>query len=141
MMGNLNHKKILVIEDDSGLRFLFERFLGHFFTVTTKVDGYQALSWLAGKKPDLVITDIEMPVLNGIQVLKILRTSLVYRDTKIIVVTGYDNDAYKKVCKDYGVLKYYVKPFNPVELVLYIYGIFHEPFEGNKKIEMLRKIA
>ena len=141
MMGNLNHKQILVIDDDSGLRSLFERFLGHFFNVTSKADGYQALTWLAGRKPDLVITDLDMPVLNGIQVLKILRTSLVYRDMKIIVVSGYDNNEYKNVCRDYGVLKYYVKPFNPVELLIYIYGIFHEPFVGNKKMEMLKSMA
>ena len=134
------NKQILIIEDDSGLRFVLERFLSQFFKVTSKSDGKQALTWMVDNRPDLVITDLDMPVLNGLQVLRNIRSSLRYKDLKIIVISGYDDDEFKKTCQSYDILDYYVKPFNPVELVLKIYDQFNISYMGNKKIEKLMQM-
>ena len=130
-------KKILIIEDNEGTRYVLEKFLGHFFEVTAKQDGKEALIWISKNLPDLIITDLDMPNLNGIQFIKNIKTSLILRNIKIMVITGHDDEKNRSICTDHGIVEYYVKPFNPAELVLRIYEIFNLPAKGNKKIEKL----
>ena len=134
------NKKILIIDDDSGIRYVLERFLGHFFDVTAKPDGEKALTWMLRNKPDLIITDLDMPNVNGIQFIRNIKTSLLLKDLKVIVISGHDNPGLKSLCKDLGIIEYYVKPFNPAVLVLDIYDVFHLEKHGNKNIERLIKI-
>lgn len=63
-------KKILLIDDEADIRSLFSELLGIDYTVMTAVDGADGLKAVFEKKPDLVILDIKMPRMNGIEVLK-----------------------------------------------------------------------
>ena len=132
-------KNILIIEDDYGNRFVLEKFLGHFFDVSSSDNGKEALTIIKNKIPDLIITDLDMPVINGVQFLKNLRSSLLLREVPIIVVSGHDNTEMKRICDEYKVVSYFVKPFNPVDLVLKIYDHFNISVQSNKLLERLQQ--
>lgn len=80
-------KKILVVDDDKGIRYLLSDILsGNGFQVSMAKDGQESLDCLDKEEFDLVITDIMMPRLDGIEMLK--RMKRAGRNEKIIVMTG-----------------------------------------------------
>lgn len=133
----LENKNILIIEDDEGNRFVLEKFVGQFFNVTAKSDGKNGLAWMVENIPDLVITDLDLPDINGIQFIKNIKSSLILKDMKIIVVSGHNDPDLQSLCAQLGIVKYFVKPFNPAKLVLTLYDVFNLEKNGNKKIMKL----
>ena len=84
-------KKILVVDDESGIRFLLsEVLLNKGFEVSLASDGQESLDKLEQDHFDLVVTDINMPILDGVAMLK--RTKNTGRDEKIIIMTGNPSD-------------------------------------------------
>ena len=57
-----------------------------------------------------------------------------------MVISGHDDQELKTICQDYGVVEYYVKPFNPAHVVLRIYELFDLPKNGNKKLKKLNEL-
>jgi CheY-like chemotaxis protein len=128
---------ILIIDDDAGIRYILEKFLRHFFSTYSLSDGKEALLWLTNNKPRVIITDLDMPNLNGVQFLKNLKSSLIFQDIKIFVVTGHDNPELMRTCNEYGINDYIIKPFNPLNLVVSIYNTLEIPIKSNKKLAKL----
>jgi DNA-binding NtrC family response regulator len=88
-MGAL--KKILVVDDERGIRFLLESALsGAGYQVSTAKDGRESLEQLQGARFDLVITDIQMPELDGIEMLRQMKRA--GRKEKVIIMTGNPSD-------------------------------------------------
>ena len=113
-------KKILVIDDERTIRVLLENFLKE-YVVTTKNDGLEGLSWLQeGNMPDLIVADIQMPILDGYEFVKQLRASGYFKDIPLIVLSGIESTAEKVKCLKLGANDYLVKPFNPEELAIRI---------------------
>ncbi len=84
-------KKILVVDDESGIRFLLsEVLLNKGFEVSLASDGQESLDKLEQDHFDLVVTDINMPRLDGVAMLK--RMKKTGRDEKIIIMTGNPAD-------------------------------------------------
>ncbi len=82
-------RKVLIVEDNPDLRNIFSRiFAHHNFEVQTAQDGMEALERLADSCPDVLILDINMPRLNGLDVLSYIRQTPFFRTLKVIVVTG-----------------------------------------------------
>jgi excisionase family DNA binding protein len=84
---------ILVVEDEDDLRRVYEIVLSRWPMrprVTAVSDGYDALLRIGLDKPDMVITDLRMPGMNGFQMIHALRAAPELADTKIVVVTGLD---------------------------------------------------
>jgi two-component system alkaline phosphatase synthesis response regulator PhoP len=80
-------KRILVVDDEKGIRFLlYEALLREGFEVTLASDGQESLEKLQGDNFDLVITDINMPRLDGIEMLKNMKKT--GRKEKVIIMTG-----------------------------------------------------
>lgn len=112
-----NKKKILVIEDHDSIRLLLERFLSKKFDVTCKADGFDALAWLSyGNVPDLIILDMSMPRLNGLDFLNNIRTSGLFREIPVLIVSGEDDSKVINKCRDLGIEGFVPKPFNPINL-------------------------
>ncbi len=110
-------KSILVIEDHDSIRLLLERFLSKRFTVTCKGDGFDALAWLSyGNIPDLIILDMSMPRLSGLDFLNNIRTSGLFRDIPVLIVSGEKDNKVIQKCKDLGIDGFIPKPFNPIDL-------------------------
>jgi len=82
--------KILVVEDTLDTRELLHLYLtGEGFTVVTACDGREGLYLARAEKPDLVITDLNMPQLDGLALLRELRAEPQFKDLPIIVMTAF----------------------------------------------------
>jgi two-component system chemotaxis response regulator CheY len=111
-------KKILVVEDDHSMRWLLKNLLRKKYEVITKNNGLEAFSWLSIENiPDLIISDIKMPVMDGFEFLENLSISGLYKNIPVIMLTGIDEPATRKRCYDLGAYSYLSKPFKPTELL------------------------
>lgn len=110
----MKKKLILIIEDHAGLRMMEGMFLGKFFDVETKEDGLGGMIWMSqGNIPDLIVLDLMMPRLNGMEFLINLKSSGIFRDIPVIVVSGDEQKEIIDQCYDLGIANYLVKPFSP----------------------------
>ncbi len=120
-------KQILAVDDDSSIRELLEFLLRTDYDVITKKDGMEAMMWLSeGNIPDLIITDVDMPRLNGYEFFKNVRRSGFYRDIPIMVLSGLENSKLIITCLQQGADDYILKPFNPESLYAKIERVLTE---------------
>ena len=111
-------KKILAIDDEKSIRFIIENTFNKDFDVTTMSNGMDALFYLqSGNIPDVIICDLDMPVLNGIEFVKRLRESGFFEEIPLIMLSGKEESADKIRCFEMGADDYVLKPFNPRELL------------------------
>jgi len=93
-------------------------------------DGEIALSMIRSTKPDIVITDIRMPFMNGLELTKIIRREL--PDTEVIILTGYGEFEYAKEGIRLGVAEYLLKPVNADDLLSVIDSLADKISEKKK---------
>ena len=111
--------KVLVVDDKKSLSDLVAQFLGQSYNITVKENGMEAMSWLqANNFPDLIITDLEMPVMDGFELIKQVKGSGLFSDIPIIVLSCRDSSSDRINCLKLGAADYMVKPFNPEELLI-----------------------
>ena len=108
--------KILVIDDELSMCLLLENFLSQDYDVVTKEDGEQALEWLEGNLPDLIICDIQMPNMDGYQFLEKVRQRGYTRHTPVLMLSGAESSKERVKCYKLGAQDFLTKPFNPEEL-------------------------
>ena len=81
-------------------------------------DGLEAWTWLeSGNVPDLIVSDLKMPGLGGIQLLENINASDTHKNIPLIIHSGYEDAIKRKQCLDLGAFAYLVKPFEPEFLV------------------------
>ena len=110
--------KILVVDDSASMRQMVEFTLkeaGH--QVTVAEDGQAALNVAKGLASDLVITDVNMPNMDGITLIRELRALPAYKFTPILTLTTESATEKKMEGKDAGATGWIVKPFNPEKLL------------------------
>ena len=108
--------KILVIDDDKSARLLLERVLsraGH--TVTLVDNGEQGLTLLSKDAYDLIITDKNLPGIDGLEVLRLARQQI--PTLQAIVITGFPTPETKSSARDLGVFSYVTKPFGILDIL------------------------
>ncbi len=108
--------KILVIDDDKSARLLLERVLsraGH--TVTLVDNGEQGLTLLSKDVYDLIITDKNLPGIDGLEVLRLARQQM--PTLQAIVITGFPTPETKSSARDLGVFSYVTKPFGILDIL------------------------
>lgn len=107
----MSSHRILVTDDDPAIRDVLTRFLtARGFEVLTAADGREALKILKSDPPDIVLLDIAMPRLNGIEVLRRMQADGI--DVGVIMISGHpDEDAAKKSLQ-LGAADFIVKPFD-----------------------------
>ncbi len=111
-------KKILAIDDEKSIRFIIENTFNKDFDVVTMTNGMDALFYIqSGNFPDVIICDLEMPVLNGIEFVKRLRESGFFEEIPLIMLSGKEESSEKIKCFEMGADDYVLKPFNPRELL------------------------
>lgn len=81
-------KTILVVEDDEAIREMLRVALSLEYRVLTASDGYEALDVLWNVKPDLVITDLAMPKVNGVEFIKVVRSRYTFDEMAVMALTG-----------------------------------------------------
>ena len=110
--------KILVIEDDTLLCWLLKKMIGANSDVVIMNDGLDAWRWLSeGNYPDLIISDLKMPSLDGIQLLQNLNKVSSFREIPVIMLSGFEDPEKRKECLNLGAYAYMVKPFEPPMLI------------------------
>jgi len=112
----LKELKILFVEDESDITDVISDTLSKLdveFHIC--INGKEALEILKNHEISLIVTDINMSVMNGIEFLKIVRNGNNHVDC--IVMTAYTEDKYKQIAKDLGVQEYITKPFNFTEFL------------------------
>jgi two-component system chemotaxis response regulator CheY len=118
---------ILIVEDSRTMRLLLRCFLvreGH--VVHEAEDGVEALEWLASNdRPDLLITDINMPRLDGFGLIEQLRTRTEQQDLPILVLSTEGAEQKRNLANRLGVLGWFVKPFEADVLRSAISGVLH----------------
>lgn len=111
-------KKVLLIEDDALLCWLLEKILKDKYDVTVMNDGMEAWSWLSNDHiPDLIVSDLKMPSLGGLELLEKLGKDKILKGIPVIIHSGYEGAGKRKQCLDLGAFAYLVKPFEPEFLV------------------------
>lgn len=106
-------KNILVVEDDRALAGVLEYNLtSEGFSVTCAMDGQDALNQARSKTPDLVLLDVMIPVMDGVQVCRQLRSEAATRNTPIIMLTAKGEETDQVVGFSVGADDYVTKPFS-----------------------------
>jgi len=108
---------IVVMEDDAGTRMLIASVLkkdGH--EVLTAENGARGLALVQARQPQLVISDVQMPELNGFQMLAAVRQDAAIASTPVILLTSLQERAHMRIGMNTGADDYITKPFRPAEL-------------------------
>lgn len=109
-------KKILVVDDDPYLvDILFYRLKLNGYQVVSAKDGAEALAKVRDLKPDLVVLDMSMPVMDGFQVVKEIKEEETMKNIPIVVVSGRVEDRTKVF--EMGVKRFIAKPYEAKNLV------------------------
>jgi two-component system chemotaxis response regulator CheY len=109
--------RILTVDDSASMRALLLHALSSSgFDVVQADDGIAALEWLAANDVDVVITDINMPRLDGFGLIERLRTGERHCDRPILVLTTESSDEKKARARAAGATGWIVKPFDPAKL-------------------------
>lgn len=110
--------RILAVDDSASMREMVRLALtGAGFEVTQATDGHQALDIARKSVFDLVLSDVNMPEMDGIELIRALRAEANYRHTPILMLTTEASLDRKREGKEAGATGWIVKPFNPEQLL------------------------
>jgi DNA-binding response OmpR family regulator len=128
--------KILVVDDESKIVKLVRAYLeGSGYSVIEAADGQTALIQARREKPDLVVLDLNLPVMDGLEVAHALRRE---GDVPIIMLTARIEDTDRIVGLELGADDYVSKPFNPRELVARVRAVLRRTGGAGTAPETLR---
>jgi CheY-like chemotaxis protein len=120
--------KVLLVEDDESLRILYSRSLRlKKYDVETAVNGADALVKVGIYMPDVIVLDIMMPELSGIEVLKVLKSDPEYKKIPILMLTTASEISTIKECLEEGATGYIIKGGSPDEIAKKINNIIGPP--------------
>ena len=112
-MSNSYHNppRVLLVEDTPFLRYAFGRLLRlHGFDVCEANDGREALDCLAHFRPQLVLTDLMMPVMNGFDLIRALRSDPKTADVPVVAFTADPTEQTEREARQAGAAEYFTKP-------------------------------
>jgi two-component system alkaline phosphatase synthesis response regulator PhoP len=119
----LSKNVILIVDDEESILQLVQMYLEkEGFQVITSQDGLEALDLIYTNQPDLVVLDIMLPGLDGLEICKRLRAN--DNLIPVLFLTARDDDIDKILGLEFGADDYLTKPFNPREMVARIKAIF-----------------
>ncbi len=132
--------KVIVVDDEPAsvnyIKNIIDKKNMEFEVVDTAVNGEEALRKIKKHIPDVVISDIRMPILDGLGLVE--KASKEFSRTYFIIVSGYQEFEYAKKAIKYGVCEYLLKPIKPAKLVETLEGIGQKVranyFDMQKKI-------
>ena len=104
---------ILIVDDERANLLALNGILSQEYAVTLAKSGEQAIALAVEHKPDLILLDVLMPVMDGFEVMKALKASEETASTPVIFVTGLDSEADEEKGFQLGAVDYITKPFRP----------------------------
>jgi DNA-binding response OmpR family regulator len=128
-------KKILIVDDEKKIVRLVRAYLEQAgFTVVAAYDGQEALTLFRHENPNLIILDLMLPKVNGLDVCRTLRKA---SNVPIIMLTARVEEADKLIGLELGADDYVVKPFSPRELVARVRAVLRRAEGGAPAVETL----
>ena len=110
-------KTVLILDDKHEIRNLLNMYLSKEYEVVSFENGLSAYNWLQeGNIPDGIVSDIEMPELDGRKFLGLIKSSGAFSNIPIIMLSSIHNSDERIKLLDQGADDYMIKPFNPAEL-------------------------
>jgi len=110
-----NKYTVLVVDDQPGIRrLLMEVLTEEGYSVVTAANGYECIDKAKVIKPDLILMDMKMPGMDGIETLRELKQS--NETDKVIMMTAYGELGLVTIAKELGAYAYVTKPFDIIEL-------------------------
>jgi two-component system alkaline phosphatase synthesis response regulator PhoP len=135
-MGN-NEKAILVVDDEKNIRELVKFNLeSRGFKVIEAADGEEALNLVKTMAPDLIILDLMLPKIDGLEVCRILKGDPSTKKLPIIMLTALGDEIDKIVGLEMGADDYITKPFSPRELVARVRAVMRRVGERDEPKEL-----
>ena len=113
----MSRRTILLVDDTKTIRAMERALLGPGFDYEEADDGAQALELVARRRPDLILMDIQMPVLDGVATLTELKLAAATRDIPVIMVTMEHDAATQERCRALGCAGFVTKPIRWQSLV------------------------
>jgi CheY-like chemotaxis protein len=111
-------KQILAVDDSKAIRYLLQTVLGQDYQVVTVPDGFSAVYYLSNRsQPDLIIVDPQLPDMENWELIQQLSTSGMHGGIPVMVLSALAQQETDLKCMEYGVVRYFMKPFNPIELL------------------------
>jgi DNA-binding response OmpR family regulator len=127
------NQSVLVVEDESSIASFVALYLKNAgYTVKTAASGGEALKQVGADQPSLVVLDLNLPDIDGIEVCRRIRKSA---DVPIIMLTARDEDVDKIIGLEVGADDYLTKPFNPRELVARVKSVLRRAAPDRKNLE------
>ncbi|MGG0825084.1 response regulator [Paenibacillus turicensis] len=113
----MKDKKVLIVDDQNGIRILLmEVFNSEGYTTMQAPNGKVALEIVRNEAPDLVLLDMKIPGMDGLEILKHIKE--INPDIKVIMMTAYGELDMIKQATDLGALMHFTKPFDIDEMRL-----------------------
>jgi len=124
----MNKKQILIVEDDPLIsRMYAHKMEADGYDAVVAANGEEALAFIRKQKPDLIMLDVMMPRMNGVETLKALKSDVKTKNIPVIILTNLgDNPDDIKKAKELGALDYLVKAHVPLKKLA---GIISEAIE------------
>ena len=121
-------RRVLVVEDSSAMRGLITSIVEEVADceVVEVEGGFDALRALPGHRFALIITDINMPDINGFELLGFVRKSPDHADTPVLIVTSDESDRQRQRALELGANQYLHKPFATEDLRAAVHGLLRE---------------
>ncbi len=120
-------KTILIADDSSNMRAMLVstiELLGDYHIVEAS-SGFEALRLLPREKVDLILTDINMPDINGLELISYLRNNINYKNIPVFIISTESSQKDIEKGKLLGANEYLIKPFNPAKLQELITSYLH----------------
>lgn len=135
--------KVLLVDDEALIREAISENiqweeLGFSFMGACE-NGKQAIQMIEKEQPDLLLTDINMPFVDGMELTKFVYEN--YPDTKVIIISGFDEFEYAKNAVKYQVLEYILKPITPTEFLetlVRVKKVFDDKRESQRDMKKIR---
>lgn len=132
-------QKILVVDDDSYFNKMISTFLErNGFSVNSVFTSKSAMEYIASDLPDLVLTDFKLPDLNGLELMKLIKTKI--PDQTMILITNYSDIRTAVRSIQLGAFEFITKPVNPDELLLTINAALKQK-QRKKNITFSQEVA
>lgn len=117
---------VLTVDDSASMRMLLRTALTNSgFEVQQAEDGQEALEWLETNEVDVVLTDINMPRLDGFGLIEKLRETALHAERPILVLTTESSNEKKARAKNAGATGWIVKPFDEAKLTAALHRVAH----------------
>ena len=123
--SRVDKKKILVVDDEPGIVSLLTKVLSNDYRVYKATNGQEAVDAVKKSKPDLIIMDIMMPIMDGYTACSLIRANPETRLIPVIMLSGVDFELNKELALRMGASDYLTKPFSLTEIVKIIESLLN----------------